>query len=61
MSYDKRFSEERKSRELELLQKTLSEADASYSWKQVKKLLQDSVFPWWEKYGTWSSSRERVD
>ena len=61
MLYDNRFSEERRSRELELLQNTLSEVDASYSWKQVKKLLQDSVFPWCEKFGTWSSSRVRVD
>ena len=48
MLYDNRFSEEGKSRELELLQNTLSEVDASYSWEQVKKLLQDSVFPWCE-------------
>ena len=61
MSYDKRFSEERKLRELELLRKTLSEVDTSYSWAQVKKLLQDSVFPRCEKFGTWSSSRVRVD
>ena len=61
MSYDNRFSEERKSRELELLQNTFREADPSYSWKQVKKLLQDSVFPRCEKFGTWSSSRVRVD
>ena len=61
MLYDSRFSEERKSRELELLQKTLSEVDASYSWEQVKKLLEDSVFPQYEKFGTWSSSRVRVD
>ena len=58
MLYDNRFSEERKSREL---QKTLSEVDTSYSWEQVKKLLQDSVFPWCQKFGTWSSSRVRVD
>ena len=61
MSYDKRFSEERKSRELELLWKTLSEVGTSYSWVQVKKLLQDSVFSQCEKFGTWSSSRVRVD
>ena len=61
MSYDNRFSEERKSRELVLLQNTLSEVDTSYSWKQVKKLLQDSVFPRCEKFGTWSLSRVRVD
>ena len=61
MLYDKRFSEERKSRELELLWKTLSEVNTSYCWVQVKKLLQDRVFPWCEKFGTWSSSRVRVD
>ena len=27
----------------------------------MKKLLQDSVFPQCEKFGTWSSSRVRVD
>ena len=56
MSYDKRFSEDRKSRELELLWKTLSEVDTSYSWVQVKKLHQDSVLPRCEKFGTWSLS-----
>ena len=61
MLYDNRFSEERESRELELLQNTLSRVDASYSWEQVKKLLQDSVFPRCEKFGTWSWSRVRVD
>ena len=61
MLYDNRFSEERKSRDLELLRNTLSEVDASYSWKQVKKLLQDRVFTWCEKFGTWSSSSVRVD
>ena len=57
MLYDNRFSEERKSRELELLQNTLCEVDASYSWEQLKKLLLDSVFPRCEKFGTWSWSR----
>ena len=61
MWHDNRFSEERESRELDLLQNTLSEVDTSYSWEQVKKLLQDSVFPWCEKFGTWSSNRVRVD
>ena len=61
MWYDNRFSEKRKSRELELLQNTLSEVDASYYWEQVKKLLQNSVFPRSEKFGTWSFSRVRVD
>ena len=61
MLHDNRFSEERKSRELELLQNILSEVGTSYSWEQVKKLLQDSVFPQCEKFGTWSMSRVRVD
>ena len=61
MLYDNMVSEERKSRELELLQNTLSEVDASYTWEQAKKLLQDSVFPQCEKFGTWSLSRVRVD
>ena len=59
--YYSRDSEERKSRELELLQNTFSGIDESYSWQQVKKLLQDSVFPWCQKFGTWSSSKKRVD
>ena len=57
MLYDSRDSEERRSRELELLQSTLSEVDASYSWEQVKKLLQEHIFPQCEKCGTWSSRR----
>ena len=61
MLYDNKVSEQRRSRELELLQNTLSEVDASYSLEQVKKLLKDSVFPRCEKFGTWSLSRERVD
>ena len=54
MLYDKRSSEDRKSRELELLQNTLSEVDVSYTWRQIKKLVQGCVFPWCEKFGTWS-------
>ena len=61
MLYDDRSSEERASKELELLQNTLSEVDTSYTWRQIKKLLQDRVFPWCEKFGTWSSRREGAD
>ena len=62
MSYDDRSSGERASRELELLQKTLSEVDMSYyTWRQIKELLQERVFPRCEKFGTWSSKAERVD
>ena len=57
MLYDNTVYEERRSRELELLQNTLSEVDASYTWEQVKKLLQVRVFPLCEKFGTWSSRR----
>ena len=62
MLYDNRSSEEeRRSGELELLQNTLSEVDAGYTWQQIRKLIQDCVFPQCEKFGTWSSNRERVD
>ena len=61
MLYDNGTFEQRKSRELDLLRSTLSGIDKSYSWEQVKKLLQERVFPQSEKFGTWSSSRERVD
>ena len=61
MLYNNRSSEDRESRELELLQNTLSEVDASYTWRQLKKLLQDCVFPRCEKFGTWSLNRERAD
>ena len=61
MSYDDRSSEERASKELELLQNTLSEVDASYTWRQIRKLLQDCVFPRCEKFGTWSLRGKRVD
>ena len=61
MLYDNRSSEDRRLRELELLQNTLSEVDASYTWQQIKKLIQDCVFPRCEKFGYWSSNGERVD
>ena len=61
MLCNSRSSEDRESRELELLQNTLSEVDAGYTWKQIKKLLQHCVFPQCEKFGTWSSNEERVD
>ena len=35
--------------------------DINYTWKQIKKLLQDCVFPQCEKFGTWSSNGERAD
>ena len=61
MLYDNRSSEERKLRELELLQNTLREVDTNYTWRQIRKLIQDCVFPRCEKFGTWSSKEERVD
>ena len=61
MLYDNGTSEQRKSRELDLLRSTLSGIDESYSWEQVKELLQERVFPRCEKFGTWSSSIESVD
>ena len=61
MLYDDRSSGDRASRELELLQNTLSEIDMSYTWRQIRKLLQDCVFPQCEKFGTWSSNGERAD
>ena len=61
MLYDKGSSEDRRSRELELLQDTLSEVDASYTWRQIKELVKGRVFPWCEKFGTWSSNGVRVD
>ena len=61
MLYDKRSSEDRKSTELELLQNILSEVDASYTWRQIKKLVQGCVFPQCEKFGTWSSNRLGAD
>ena len=61
MLYNNRSSQHTESRELELLQNTLSEVDASYIWRQIKNLLQDCVFPWCEKFGTSSSNRKRAD
>ena len=61
MLYDSSTSKQRELRELNLLRGTLSEIDKSYSWLQVKKLLQEKVFLWCEKFGTWSLSSERVD
>ena len=61
MLYDNRSSEDIKSRELELLHNTLSEVNASYNWKQKRKLIQDCVFPRCEKFGTWSLNGERAD
>ena len=61
MLYNNRSSEDRKSRELELLQNTLSEVDASYTWKQIRKLVQGCVFPRCEKFGTWSSNGVGAD
>ena len=61
MLYNNRSSEDRKSRELELLQNTLSEVDASYTWKQIRKLVQGCVFPQCEKFGTWSSNGVGAD
>ena len=61
MLYDNSTSESRKSRELDLLRSTLSGLDESYSWEQVKKLLQERVLPPFEKFGNWSSREERVD
>ena len=61
MLYDSSTSEQRKSKELDLLRSTISGIDESYSGAQIKKLLQERVFPQCEKFGTWSSSNERVD
>ena len=61
MLYDSSASEQRRSEELELLRHTLSRIDESYSWRQVKELLQERVFPWCEKFGTWYSEIKRVD
>ena len=61
MLYDSSVSEQRRWEELDLLRSTLNRIDESYSWEQVKELLQERVFPQCEKFGTWSSDRERVD
>ena len=52
MLYDSSVSEQRRSEELELLRSTLSGIDESYSWRQVKELLQERVFLQCEKFGT---------
>ena len=39
----------------------LSEVDASYTWKKIRKLVQDCVFPQCDKFGTWSSNGVRAD
>ena len=61
MLYDSSTTEQRKSREPDLLRSTVSGIDESYCWEQVKKLLQERVSPQCEKFGTWSSKTERVD
>ena len=61
MLCDSSVSEQERARKCELLGSTLSGIDESYSWRQVKELLQERVFPWCEIFGTWSSIRERVD
>ena len=61
MLYNNRSSEDRQSRELELLRNNLSEVDASLTWKQIRKLIQVCVFTRCEKFGTWSSNREKAD
>ena len=61
MLYDSNTSEQRKSKELDLLRSTISGIDKSYSGAQIKKLVQERVFPRCDKFGTWSSSSERVD
>ena len=43
------------------LRSTLSVIDRSCTWIQIRKLLQERVFPRCEKFGTWSSSEERVN
>ena len=61
MLYDSSVSKQRRLEELELLRGTLSGIEGSYSWRQIKELLQERVFLWCEKFGTWSSVRERAD
>ena len=61
MLYERSVSEWRKLERLELLRSALSGIDGSCSWRQIKELLQERVFPWCEKFGTWSSVRERAD
>ena len=43
------------------LRSTLSGIDRSCTWIQIRKLLQEQVFPQCEKFGTWSSKEERAD
>ena len=52
---------QRRSRELNLLRSTLGGIEGSYTWIQIKKLLQEQVFLRCEKFGTWSSSGKRID
>ena len=59
--YDNSTSRQRRLRELNLLRSTLGGIDRSYTWIQIKKLFQERVFLWCEKFGTWSSSGKRVD
>ena len=61
MLYDRGTSRQRESEEFELLRSTLSEVSSSYTWSQIKELLQEHVFPCCEKFGTWSSTKESVD
>ena len=49
MLYDKGISRWRESKEINSLRSTLSGIDGSYTWIQIKKLLQEQVFPWCEK------------
>ena len=61
MLYDSSTSKQKELRELDLLRSTLSKTDGRYTWIQIKKLLVERVFPQCEKFGTWSSSEDRVD
>ena len=61
MLYDNSTSKQRELRELNLLRSTFDGIDRSYTWIQIKNLLQEQVFSWCEKFGTWSSGEERVD
>ena len=61
MLYNSGTSRQRELKEIESLRTTLSEIDGSYTWTQIKKLLQEQVFLWCEKFGTWSLSEVRVN
>ena len=61
MLYNSGTSRQRELTEIESLRTTLSEIDGSYTWTQIKKLLQEQVFLWCEKFGTWSLSEVRVN